>query len=162
MNNKITDYLTDDFVRKDFIKFDSDFYASEIELDLGHYKIENRDGKMFAIIQCPKYPSSYEECCKILGVEPNKINIMNTYKGILIDAFCKLLICRDAYWAIADNWHPEYNSNVEHYSIVVRSEILCPTTFMSIQHLLTFPTPEMRNAFYENFKDIIHECKELI
>ena len=29
-------------------------------------------------------------------------------------------------------------------------------------HILIFPTPEMRNAFYENFNDLIEECKELL
>jgi hypothetical protein len=29
-------------------------------------------------------------------------------------------------------------------------------------HILIFPTPEMRDAFYENFKKEIEECKELL
>ena len=28
--------------------------------------------------------------------------------------------------------------------------------------LLAFPTEEMRDAFYENFKDLIEQCKELL
>ena len=28
--------------------------------------------------------------------------------------------------------------------------------------ILTFPTEEMRDAFYENFKDLIEGCKELL
>ena len=28
--------------------------------------------------------------------------------------------------------------------------------------ILTFPTEEMRNAFYENFKELIEICKELL
>ena len=28
--------------------------------------------------------------------------------------------------------------------------------------ILVFPTKEMRDAFYENFKDLIEECKELL
>jgi hypothetical protein len=27
---------------------------------------------------------------------------------------------------------------------------------------LAFPTEEMRDAFYENFKDLIEQCKELL
>ena len=27
---------------------------------------------------------------------------------------------------------------------------------------LAFPTEEMRDAFYENFKELIEECKELL
>jgi hypothetical protein len=29
-------------------------------------------------------------------------------------------------------------------------------------HILVFPTAEMRDAFYENFKDLIESCKELL
>ena len=28
--------------------------------------------------------------------------------------------------------------------------------------ILAFPTEEMRDAFYENFKDLIEQCKELL
>ena len=28
--------------------------------------------------------------------------------------------------------------------------------------ILAFPTKEMRDAFYENFKDLIEQCKELL
>jgi hypothetical protein len=28
--------------------------------------------------------------------------------------------------------------------------------------ILTFPTKEMRDTFYENFKDLIEQCKELL
>ena len=28
--------------------------------------------------------------------------------------------------------------------------------------ILTFPTEEMRDTFYENFKELIEQCKELL
>ena len=28
--------------------------------------------------------------------------------------------------------------------------------------VLSFPTAEMRDVFYENFKDLIEQCKELL
>jgi hypothetical protein len=31
-----------------------------------------------------------------------------------------------------------------------------------IHFILAFPTEEMRDAFYENFKYLIEECKELL
>ena len=30
------------------------------------------------------------------------------------------------------------------------------------QQILTFPTKDMQDAFYENFKDLIEQCKELL
>ena len=70
----------------------------------------------------------------------------------------KLLICRDAYWKIAGEemglgkpWEPQegviycYMPNAPHY----------------IRSIFPFPTEEMRDAFYENFKSKIEICKEL-
>ena len=31
-----------------------------------------------------------------------------------------------------------------------------------VNHTLVFPTEEMRDAFYENFKDLIEQCKKLL
>ena len=31
-----------------------------------------------------------------------------------------------------------------------------------VNTILTFPTEEMRDAFFENFKDLIEKCKELL
>jgi hypothetical protein len=33
---------------------------------------------------------------------------------------------------------------------------------LHINHILSFPTPEMRDAFYENFKELIESVKELL
>ena len=34
--------------------------------------------------------------------------------------------------------------------------------FVGGSTILEFPTEEMRDAFYENFKELINECKELL
>ena len=35
--------------------------------------------------------------------------------------------------------------------------------YIKNQHcLLVFPTKEMRDTFYKNFKDLIEQCKELL
>ena len=37
---------------------------------------------------------------------------------------------------------------------------ICDTIINSA--LFVFPTAEMRDAFYENFKELIEQCKELL
>ena len=37
-------------------------YADEVELNLGDYEIEVRDGRTYAVKKKPKYPTTYEEC----------------------------------------------------------------------------------------------------
>jgi len=106
------------------------------------------------------YPNTYEECCEILGLEGSIIEGCLGYEYKLLNAFQKLLMCRDAYWKIAGDWKHDvmycdlycigYDGNV----ITWKMQGGC--------RLLVFPTSEMRDAFYENFKELIEECKELI
>lgn len=76
----------------------------------------------------------------------------------------KLLICRDAYWKIAGNWKPKYKEGVDnnYYTIHTFNNKI---TLYGTSHrnaILSFPTEEMRDAFYENFKELINETKELL
>lgn len=92
-----------------------------------------------------EYPKTYEECCMVL--QDACMTHKGGYKSNLIQTLQKLLICRDAYWKIAGEemglgkpWEPYYTNTM----------------------VLSFPTEEMRDAFYENFKSEIESCKELL
>lgn len=124
------------------------------------------------IILTPKqteYPKDYVECCKVLGYEPDEDEI-NCYQGHLIESFVKLLICRDAYRKIAGKqmglgkpWEPDWESETEQkYTIVTDANEICSGLTIQCNAILAFPTAEMRNGFYENFKDLIEQCKELL
>ena len=126
----------------------------------------------------PKYPKTYEACCEIFQYNKNlkvyppfNADIPN-YDALhlfdLLEALRKLIICRDAYWKLYEeemglgkSWEPDWNirgyySIARSYGNVVKtSNYNCDLTFV-------FPTEEMRDAFYENFKDLIEECKELL
>ena len=115
-----------------------------------------------------EYPKSYEECEKILGLEDSIIEGCLGYEYKLLNAFQKLLMCRDAYWKIAGQekslnkpWHSDHCTIV--YGIC-RSEgcIIKLDDCWGDTLVLEFPTPEMRDEFYENFKELINECKELL
>lgn len=139
-------------------------YADEVELNLGDYKIEVRDGKTFAVKKKPKYPTNYKECCDVLG-----LNTMDNdacgYKADLIIRFQELHIARDAYWKIAGEqmglgkpWEPDWdNLSTNHEFIKIDKGC-----FTYSSRLLVFPTEEMRDAFYDNFKNLIENCKELL
>lgn len=83
--------------------------------------------------------------------------------------FIRLRICRDAYWQVAGEelglenpWEPYEEDELfiisnNRISGVYKSHGICTDNF-----ILSFPTEEMRDAFYENFKDLIEQCKELL
>ena len=125
-----------------------------------------------------EYPKTYEECCEILGVNPdNLLTITNYYdgevettnyeRGLLnnIAALWYLLICRDAYWKIADDWKEKREEKLTRhviYSTLSGEIVKCTTINSTANYLLDFPTAEMRDAFCENFKVLIERCKELL
>ena len=128
----------------------------------------------------PKYPDNYDECCEVLDYcgdyflttydnngNPSIIsNILNS-----INILTKLLICRDAYWKIAGEkmglgkpWESPLPSLFETVYCIRRknNEIIKGAYRGGKSEILEFPTEEMRDAFYENFKDLIESCKKLL
>lgn len=118
----------------------------------------------------PQYPKTYVECCEILYPNENFQLIALPFKGHnykQLFALQKLLACRDTYWKIAGeqmklgkSWEPNWNSgDQERYGIIKLDDngyqYAESTSFV-------FPTEEMRDAFYENFKKLIEACKELL
>ena len=127
----------------------------------------------------PKYPTSYSDCCDILGfknrnkTEQQFLNSCDLYDFELMTKLSMLKVCRDAYWKIAGEelelgkpWKPKFGKYI-HYSInfylYKDSFVLHKGEYHSSDNrILVFPIEEMRDAFYENFKDLIEYCKELL
>ena len=110
----------------------------------------------------PEWPKAKTDCFNILSSE-ERLEI-----EFSLNDFEHLVWCRNAYWKIAGEemglgkpWEPDLNIRgyyaiARSYGNVVKtSNYNCDLTFV-------FPTEEMRDAFYENFKDLIEECKELL
>lgn len=175
VNDICDDILIDQKTNKcSVISLKSDVCDNEIEIILNNYEIEVRDGKTYAILKKKKYPQSYEECCKVLGIVDNKSSLWHGYRSVQLKIFQKLIICRDAYWKLAGDemglgnpWEPDYsgtfwNGTPIKYVIYNIGTHIVKEKKSSPNHILSFPTIEMRDAFYENFKDLIEDCKELL
>ena len=123
----------------------------------------------------PKYPQSYEECCKVLDIDDRELVFNGEYRASKLywkqlgrlNILNKLLICRDAYWKLAGDWKPEFGGEPYYCIKVANYKVDAKAGFNGLTNctrntILAFPTEEMRDAFYENFKDLIEECKELL
>ena len=119
----------------------------------------------------PVYPklTNLSECKEILG-EKDMYQSVSGYKGELLTNFQLLFIFRDVYLKIAGEqiglgkpWEPDWSTKNERKYVI---EVYCNNVRKNSQGysntLLAFPTEEMRDAFYENFKDLIYSCKELL
>ena len=142
--------------------------ADEVEVILGDYEFVLKDGKTYFVKKKPQYPKTYEECCKILGIEDRE-NGYCGYEYELLGEFQKLYICRNAYWKIAGEqmglgkpWKPDWNNVSDKHCMYFVSGEIWLTECQTRQCTLAFPTAEMRDAFYENFKELIDKCKELL
>lgn len=111
-----------------------------------------------------KYPTTYVDCCQYLGCDDKIHN-----KKLVL--FSQLINARNAYWKIAGeelglnkSWEPDWNDhNQPKFGIHnVQNNIHLITLHVLKNLILVFPTEEMRDAFYENFKDLIENCKELL
>ena len=150
--------------------FDKHVTPEKVELVLGNdYEVIQKDGKWFVVKKQPKYPKTYEKCCVELGIG-NKGILYTEYNKDLLQSFQKLIICRDAYWKIAgeemglvEAWEPNWlNVEQDKFVLYTHNNAICSNRFSLGNNVLAFPTEEMRDAFYENFKDLIERCKKFL
>ena len=145
------------------INLNSCDYADEVELNLGDYEIEVRDGRTYAVKKKSKYPTTYTECCEVIA--NSKPYAMNEYYGDvnkLLQTFQSLLICHNAYMKIAGEqmgldgpWEPDLE-NEELYCVQnYNKQIIKSKTNTAFNKILIFPTEEMRDRFYDNLKEKI-------
>lgn len=153
--------------------------TEEIEVILGDYEFVLKDGKTYFIKKQPQYPKTYEECCEILGIcsgetlQYGDLSIAYDYEFslcMLLENLRKLLICRDAYWKIAGEnmglgkpWEPDWlNTEQDKFVLYTHDDAICLNCFVLCHNVLAFPTAEMRDAFLENFKELIELVKEIL
>ena len=144
----------------------------EVEIFLGDkFELKIKDGKYYAVKKQPQYPKTYKDCCDALGLKTLD-NDAQGYKAYLIISFQELLIARDAYWKIAGvqmgldkPWEPDWTNEecpdmayISYDGKSIDKEYGFPCCNM----ILIFPTEEMRDAFYDNFKGLIEVCKEFL
>ena len=121
----------------------------------------------------PKYPTTYEECWKVIFEVDGETTLkefhhVSGYYSESLGILQKLLCCRDAYWKIAgeqmglDNlWEPAIQDTI--WGITrSKDEIEKYSCHYGKTNLLEFPTEEMRDLFFKNFKELIEQCKELL
>lgn len=163
--------MVDDSVNEFFVQsgkitsvnFQDQNYSDEVELCLNNlYEIQKKDDKWFAVKKKIIFPKTYKECCLILGRSPD-FSIVTEEDNETYKSFIQLKRCRDAYWLLLENWKPDWNNDeIVKYCIIVDSGIISKQNFRNSQFILAFPTKEIRDSFYENFKNLIEKCKELL
>lgn len=147
----------------------------DLELD----KIE--DGEIVLKPKKKELPKTYGECCEVLGFndlpymaytwnrnEDVEVILLEPQVTLLqkLETLRRVITCRDAYWKLADDWSFKIGGNSQEvvYAITIWGTGILKDFYhaLNCNRILVFPNEEMRDAFYENFKDLINECKELL
>lgn len=124
------------------------------------YKLKQRIFDKFVFERMNDQPTDIKEALEILDL--TMFTEENYRKGQL-NTLQQLLIFRDAWWKMADDWKPDWtNFKVNKFCIGVDRNITSNCNKVTGNKILAFPTAEMRDAFYENFKELINEVKELL
>lgn len=168
MGQELTDKIT-------HIDINNREYADKVEICLDkHYEYKITEDKLFIIRRKSKYPMQFADCCKVLKINPNisfvyensDVERGNTYlsnEKELFNEMLKLRVCLLAYWKIAGDWKPDWtDNNMKKFTISYYQDKITLSSGPNVYRLLAFPTEEMRDEFYYNFKDLIEKCKKLI
>ena len=163
-----------------YLSINNKEYADEIEVNLGDdYEYKFEMNRLYILKKKPKYPTTYEECWKVRFEVDGETTLeefhnVSGYYSEPLGALQKLLCCRDAYWKIAGEemglgeiWKPSYIEESFEQGSPIKYVLYYTGTHIAKErrashYLLSFPTEEMRDAFYENFKVLIEQCKELL
>ena len=123
------------------------------------YKFKQRIHNEFVFEKMNDRPTYIGDAAEILDI--SMLTEGNYRKGQL-NTLQQLLIFRDAWWKMADDWKPDWEEDDIKYCLRFMNNSITKNHSEVGSYVLAFPTAEMRDAFYENFKDLIEECKELL
>ena len=178
------DTLSSSEQRVNFINL-NDSYADAVVISHDDYDVETKDGSILLTRKRLRFPKTYAECCDVLSIAPyynlrfytyeHGYNEYATTSRLLsledkLNILGKLLICRNAYWKIAgeemgldEPWEPDWTDNYQKkFTICYYQGEISLTNGPNVHRILAFPTEEMRDTFYGNFKDLIELCKDLL
>jgi hypothetical protein len=147
-----------------------------LKLTNSNYYYELTNGELYILKKNIILPKTYGECCDILGID-DRVYITNTWNlnhEPIIDDYNvsltgelnelrRLINCRNAYWKLLD-YNPEYKEfeDNQKYTIYTFNNKILKSSTLHGNAILSFPTEEIMNVFYENFKDIIERCKNYL
>ena len=129
-----------------------------IEIPKG-YRFKGRTFDKFVFEKMNDRPTEIREASEILGIG---MFDHERYRNRLLETLRELLLFRDAWWKMADDWKPDWNEETDKFTISNKCNKIYLNNTAWYAEVLSFPTAEMRDVFYENFKDLIEQCKELL
>lgn len=124
------------------------------------------DASKISLRKKSTFPRSYIECITVLY--PDGDTWDEGMEDLMI-RFRGLIECRNAYWKIAGEqmglgkpWKYDCNSKQYTPAIIYRDGYIQKVEVSYRNVIFAFPTEEMRDMFYEDFREELEFCKELL
>lgn len=96
--------------------------------------------------------------CKNRNFGSDKNILPSKEKAEAILALCQLIQLRDCY---NDGWKPDWKDDSNKYVIYFFGDEPTPTINFGCAKILAFKSRELRDEFFDNFKDLIEKLKPL-
>lgn len=127
------------------------------------YKFDCIEGEEIILKKKVEFPNTFDECNRLIGSYYYASGLYTPKENDrAITALGRLLICRNSWWKIL-RWKPDWSSHYQNkYTIIGYKGGISITETELCNTILAFPTEKVRNQFYETFKDLIEEAKELL
>lgn len=93
------------------------------------------------------------------GADRDRNLLPNEKDAEAMIALCQLIQLRDNY---NQGWRPDWEDTTNKYVIYIFSNNIICETRVHINTTLTFKSKELRDEFYENFRDLIEVAKPLL
>lgn len=95
---------------------------------------------------------------KYRDLKPSEFNIPTEIKDAQV-AMEMLFLLREVY---RDGWKPNWEDGNQKYVIFMHDNKIDKNSFQWTSQFLSFQTPEIRDEFLENFRDLIETAKPLM
>ena len=142
----------------------------ELEIPEGYEFEKAENGKVILRRKKPElseFPNTFSKCELEIGAIDLAKSPFLFYakkgKEKAISSLLKLIICRDAWWKLL-GWNPDWDDTDDcKFGIgTYKNEIKKDMCVFQYNRILVFPTSDVRDKFFEVFKDYIEEAKEFL
>lgn len=121
---------------------------------------ENRDWTTFKIEQ--QFPETIGECWRVENKAFSDNDEALAAWNRKITQFRTLLTCRNAWWYTDNDWRPDWCDGEDKFVICVDQNDIFKDKRFCQNCILAFRTEKIRDSFFDTFKDLIEDCKELL
>lgn len=104
--------------------------------------------------------SNIKHTTTYVSTRPGNKNIIPTKE--LAEEILQFIQLSQCYYRYIGDWRPDWTKPTYKHLIRVFRDELAVESYQNTRHFFAFPTVEMRDEFYTNFKEQLEKCKSLV